>query len=63
MFLELRLLLVNYVFCVASTYIIIGTMMDRGVDRSSRKDGALVIVLPRWNANPWLPLDQASPDA
>jgi hypothetical protein len=29
---------------IASTSVIIGTMMDRGVDRSSRKDGALVIV-------------------
>ena len=38
-------------------------MMDRGVDRSSRKDGAIVIVLPRWNANPWIPLAQASPGA
>ena len=37
--------------------------MDRGVDRKSRKDGALVIVLPRWNANPWLYLAQASQGA
>ena len=34
--------------------------MDRGVDQKSRKDGALVIVSPRWNANPWLYLVQAS---
>ena len=29
---------------VASTYIIVGTTMDRGDDRSSRKDGAFMIV-------------------
>ena len=37
--------------------------MDHGVIWSSRKDGALVIVLPRWNANFWLYLTQASPGA
>ena len=62
-FLELQLPLVNYVFCVVSMYIIIGTTMDHGVDQKSRKDGALVIVLPRWNANPWLYLAQARPGA
>ena len=37
--------------------------MDFRVIWSSRKDGALVIVLPRWNANFWLYLNQASPGA
>jgi phage shock protein PspC (stress-responsive transcriptional regulator) len=32
--------------CVASTYIIIGITMDREDDQSSRKDGALMIMLP-----------------
>jgi hypothetical protein len=37
--------------CIASTNVIIGAMMDRGVIRGSRKDGVLVIVSPWWNAN------------
>ena len=37
--------------------------MDRGVNRKSRKDGALTIVSPRWNANFWLYLTQVSPGA
>jgi hypothetical protein len=31
--------------------LIIGTTMDRGVNRSSGKDGARMIVVPWWNAN------------
>ena len=37
--------------------------MNHGVDRRSRKDGALMIVPPRWSANFWLYLTQASPGA
>ena len=37
--------------------------MNSGVIQSSRKDGALVIMLPRWNANIWLYISQASPGA
>ena len=35
--------------------------MDRGVNQKSRKDGALVTVSPRWNANPWLYLPRQAP--
>ena len=37
--------------------------MAFGVIWSSRKDGTLVIMLPRWNVNFWLYLTQASPGA
>ena len=48
---------------VASTYIIMGTTMDHGVDWSSGKDDALMIMSLWWNANFWLYLTQVSPGA
>jgi hypothetical protein len=37
--------------CIASMSVIIGALTDHGVIWSSKKDGALMIVSSRWNAN------------
>jgi hypothetical protein len=50
-------------FYVASIYIIIGTMMDRGVIWSNRNDGAMMIMSHQWNANFGYIFTQASPGA
>jgi hypothetical protein len=58
---RIAIVVIYLCFYIASTYILIGATVDRGVNRNGKKDGAVMIESSGWNANLVIVLPRQAP--